>query len=212
MEALSRQLLEAQSASLWIVNAILNWLKQEGFQPSDVSLFMELVQAFSTCMVGSTASLASMATFCQARRREAVLSHFPAYVGSHFRALLAASSFAGPNLFEDSVLDKVLVESREYSAVSANLDLVKAVSFPVFGAARSGQKASSDQPSTAAFSSSASRGRGRGSSGDQTREGSSSGSSTFQDRKRKASSPSRRGAKSPHCSYAKPSCGKGFCK
>ena len=67
LEALSRQLLEAQSVSFWIFNAILNWLKQEGFQPSDASLFEELVQAFSTCMVVSTASLASMATFCQAR-------------------------------------------------------------------------------------------------------------------------------------------------
>ena len=48
--------------------------------------FEELVQAFSACIVGSTASLASMATFCQARRREAVLSHFPAHVGSHLQA------------------------------------------------------------------------------------------------------------------------------
>ena len=78
---------------------------------------------------------------------------------------MAASSFAGPNLFEDSVLDKVLAESREDSAVSANLALVEAVSFPVFGAAKSGQKASSDQSSAAASSSSASCGRGRGSSG-----------------------------------------------
>ena len=67
LKALSRQLLEAQSVSFWIFNAILNWLKQEGFQLSDASLFEELVQAFSTCMVVSTASLASMATFCQAR-------------------------------------------------------------------------------------------------------------------------------------------------
>ena len=164
-EALSRQLLEAQSVSFWIFNAILNWLKQEGFQPSDASLFEELVQAFSPSMVGSTASLASMATFCRARRREA-LSHFSAHVGSHFRALLAASSFAGSNLFEDSVLDKVLAECREDPTVSATLALVKAVSFPVFGAAKSGQKASSDQPSAAAAFSSASRGRGRGSSRD----------------------------------------------
>ena len=110
-------------------------------------------------------------------------------------------------------LIRFLSESREDSAVSANLALVKAVSFPVFGAAKSGQKASSDQSSTAASSSSASRGRGRGSSGDQTRKGSSSpGSSIFQDRRRKASSPSRRGAKSPCRSYAKPSRGRGFRK
>ena len=210
-EALSRQLLEAQSVSFWIFNAILNWLKQEGFQPLEASLFEELVQAFSTCMVGSTASLAFMATFCQARRREAVLSHFPTHVGSHFRALLSASSFAGPNLFEDSVLDKVLAESREDSAVSVNLALVKAVSFPVFGAAKSGQKASSDQSSAAAASSSASRGHGRGSSRDQNRKDSSSpGSSTFQDCKRKASSTSLH--KSPRRSYAKHSRGKGFRK
>ena len=121
-------------------------------------LFEELAQAFSTCMVGPTASLASMAMFCQTRRQEAALSHFPAQVGPHFRALLAASSFACPNLFEYSVLDKVLAESREDSAVSATLALVKAVSFPVFGAAKSGQKASSDQSSTVAASSSSSRG------------------------------------------------------
>ena len=68
LEALSRQLLEAQLVFFWIFNAILNWLKQESFQLLDASLFEELVQAFSTCMVGFTASLASMATFCQARR------------------------------------------------------------------------------------------------------------------------------------------------
>ena len=112
-------------------------------------------------------------------------------------------------MYEDSVLDKVLAESREDSAVSANLALVKAVSFPVFGAAKSGQKASFDQSSTAVSSSSAYRGQGRGSSEDQTRKGSSSrSSSSFQDRKRKPS-PSCLGAKSPHRSYAKPSRGKG---
>ena len=125
---------------------------------------------------------------------------------------MAASSFARPNLFEDSVLDKVLAESREDSAVFANLALVRAVSFPVFGAVKSGQKASSDQYSTAASSSCASRGRRRGSSGDQTRKGSSPGSSIFLDRQRKASSPSSRGAKSPRHSYATPSRGKGFRK
>ena len=46
LEALSRQLSEAQSVSFWIFNAILNWLKQEGFQPSDASLFEELVPSF----------------------------------------------------------------------------------------------------------------------------------------------------------------------
>ena len=57
------------------------------------------------------------------------------------------------------------------TAVSANLALVKAVSFPVFGAVKSGRKESSDQSSSAASSASASRGWGRGSSSDQNRKG-----------------------------------------
>ena len=55
--------------------------------------------------------------------------------------------------------------------MSANLDLVKAVSFPVLGAAESGRKASSVHSLAAAFSATVSRGRGRGSSADQSRKG-----------------------------------------
>ena len=37
-------------------------------------------------------------------------SHFPAHIRAHFRSLLAASSFDGPNLFEKEVLSRVLAE------------------------------------------------------------------------------------------------------
>ena len=213
LEVLSRQLLESQSVSFWVFNALLNWLKQESFVPSDLILFDELVQAFSLAMVGSSSSLASLAAFFQAKRRGCVLSHFPAHIGVHFHSLLAASSFDGPNLFEEEVLSRVLAESREDSAVSANLALVKAVSFPVFGAAKSGWKASSDQSSSAASSAAASRGRGRDSSSDQNKKGypSSPALSGCQSRKRKACSPAPRFAKSSRCS-AKASKGNGFRK
>ena len=146
--------------------------------------------------------------FFQAKRRESVLSHFPSHIGSHFRDLFSGSSFKGPHVFIDEVLTKVL-------AVSANLALVKAVSFPVFGAAKSGRKASSDQSLAAATSAAASRGRGRGSVSDQSKKSHPSSpafSSSFQGRKRKASSPSSgRSVKSPHRG-AKSSRGKGFRK
>ena len=90
------------------------------------------------CLANS--SLASLATFFQAKRRECVLSHFPAHIRAHFCSLLAVSSCDGPNLFEEEVLSRVLAESREDSTVSANLASVKAVSFPVFGAAKSGRR------------------------------------------------------------------------
>ena len=163
----------------------MNWLKEESFIPSDFVLFEELVQAFSLSMVGSVSSLVSLATFCQTKRCEAVLSHFPAHVRAHFCAFLA-SSFVGLFLFDEDALLWILATSREESAVSANMALVKAVSFPVFGAGKSDWKASSDQSSSAASSSAASRGRGRGVVSDRFRKASSSSSasvSSSQDKK-----------------------------
>ena len=95
LESVARQTLQAQSVSFWIFNALLNWLVQESFVPSDSVLFEELVQAFSLAMVTSTSSSSSLATFCQAKHREAILSQFPAHIGSHFHAQLASFSFNG---------------------------------------------------------------------------------------------------------------------
>ena len=208
MEAISRQLLEPQSVSFWLFNALLNWLKQENFVPSDAVLFEELAQAFSLSMVGCTSSLALLATFCQVKRREAVLSHFPSHIGLHFHSSMASSSFIGPYLFDDKALLRVLAASREDSAVSANVALVKAVSFPVFGAGKSDRKVYSDRSSSAA-----SRGRGRGSVSDRFRKASASSSaySSSQDRKRKSTSPAGKSSKSPRCSLNNPR-GKGFRK
>ena len=149
------------------------------------------MQAFALSMVGSMSTLASLATFFQAKRCESVLSHFPSHIGSHFCDLLAGSSFEGPHLFNDEVLTKILAEPREDSVVSANLALVKAVSFLVFRAAKSGQKVSFDQ-SSAATPATASRDRGRGSISDQSKKGhpsSPASSSSFQGHKHKAFSP-----------------------
>ena len=155
--------------------------------PSDSVLFEELVQAFSLAMVTSTSSSSSLATFCQAKHREAMLSQFPAHIGS------------GPFLFDDDVLSAVLTASREDSAVSTNITLTKAVSSPAFGAGKSDRKAS-DRTSNASSSSASSRGKGRGSVADRFHKSSStsssSSSSASQERKRKSDSPSRRSAKS----------------
>ena len=162
LESVARQTLQTQSVSFWIFNALLNWLVQESFVPSDSVLFEELVQAFSLAMVTSTSSSLSLATFCQAKRREAMLFHFPAHIASHFRAQLALSSFNGPFLFDDEVLSAVLTASREDSAVSANIALTKVVSSLAFGARKPDWKASSDRTSNASSSSASSRGKGRG--------------------------------------------------
>ena len=165
VEGVAKQGLEAQSLALWLFYGILSWVKQEGFKPGEPQFFEELIQAFSLSMVNSTNALANLATFFQAKLREATLTHFPGHVGDHHKAQLQASSFAGSHLFEEEVLNKVLAESREDSAVSANVALVKGFTFPVFGKTKAGQDqkaASPVVPRGQAYQ----RGKGKGGYGD----------------------------------------------
>ena len=102
-----------------------------------------MIQAFSLSMVNSTNALANLSTFFQAKRREATLTHFPGHIGEHHKAQLQASAYGGSQLFEEDVLTRVLSESREDSAVSANVALIKGFTFPIFGKKAQEQKASS---------------------------------------------------------------------
>ena len=163
VEGVAKHALETHSMSFWLFNALINWVKEEGFAPSEPILFDELVQAFSLSMVNTTTSVASLATFFKGKRREGILSHFPANIGKHFKDQLLASSFDGDELFEEEVLRRVLSESCEDSFLSANMALTKAVSLPVFGGGKAGGKASTAQSSSSTGNStSASGGRGRG--------------------------------------------------
>ena len=102
----------------------------------------------------------------------AFLSHFPANIGKNFKDRLQASNFDSEFLFDEGVLQKVLSESREDSAMSANLALSKAISLPVFGGSKATGKASTGQSSTAHTSAPKhnyrGKGRGRGTKRKQT--------------------------------------------
>ena len=167
----------------WLFQALLVWLKELGLEPPAPALFDQLIQSFSLSQVTATSVSAYLSTYMQAKRRESVLSHFPAHIGPHFKAQLAASSFEDPCLFEESALAAVSSAAREDSQLEAQLSIAKAFTLPVFGgSARGGKRGGGQAPPAGA--SGGYRGRGRG---------------YFRGGKRKASaSPGRgRGAKSP---------------
>ena len=63
VESVVRQLLEAQSVFLWFFNAVLAWLKEQGFVPSEATWFKELIQAFSLSVVNASSSSALLSAF-----------------------------------------------------------------------------------------------------------------------------------------------------
>ena len=165
VESLCNGMLAAQSSGFWFFSALLHWLKELGFEAPDPSLFGQLVQEVSGSLVTAANSASGLAAFMLAKRREGVLSHFPSHVGAHFKKDLAASSFDGPHVFDDEVLARVIVASREDSHLDAQLSIAKAFTLPVFHAEakNTGQKASSGQGSSASSASTSGfQGRGRG--------------------------------------------------
>ena len=194
MESLCNGVLVAQSSGFWFFSALLHWLKELGFEAPDPSLFGQLVQEVSGSLVTAANSASGLAAFMLAKRRESVLSHFPSHVGAHLKKDLAAASFSGPHVFDDEVLARVIVASREDSHLDAQLSIAKAFTLPVFRAeAKNTGRKASGQGSSA--STSGFRGRGRGSDSGRL--------------KRKASSPGHYRSKKSPCRGSSPASKRG---
>ena len=129
-----------------------------GVQPPAPALFDQLIQSFSLSQVTVANSLASASTFLQAKRREAVLSHFPAHIGQHFKSKLASSSFEGKFLFEEAVLSSVTSEAKDDQDWSTQVKMAKAFTLPAFGSVVLGKGKSAATPPPPAPN----RGRGKG--------------------------------------------------
>ena len=117
-------------------------------------LFAHLIQNLLLALVNAAASSVSLAAYVQVKRREGVLSRFPSHVGIHFCKDLAASSFAGPFLFDDDVLARIIASSCEDSHLDAQLSIAKAFKLPVFRGAGNADRKASNQRSEASSSSS----------------------------------------------------------
>ena len=138
-----------------VFSALLHWLKELGFEAPDPSLFGQLVQVSGDrsqfgVWIGCVHA-------CKEKGRCALSLPFACGGGGggHFKKDFAAASFSGPHVFDDEVLAKVIVASREDSHLDAQLSIAKAFTLPVFctEAKSTGRKASSGQGSSAAAAS-----------------------------------------------------------
>ena len=119
IESLLKGMMDSQSFAFWLLSTLLHWLKEINFVPPDSALFAQLIQSLSLSLVSASTSSCALASYMQAKHREGVLSHFPSHFGTHFHCGLAASSFAGPFLFDDEVLTRVIGASHEDSNLDA---------------------------------------------------------------------------------------------
>ena len=102
MESSSRFHSEALSHSLWLLSALLAFVRLQGFSPSDASLFNTLVTSLSKCLAHQASLSASLTVFLGLKRHNFYLSHLTAYFSeANKRAMLAAPVVCASSLFAE---------------------------------------------------------------------------------------------------------------
>ena len=118
-----RTLVAGQSQSYWLLSALLSQLKQDGFQPSDTSLF-DKISALSVLFATQTSLCAGLTDFIMAKRPESFLAHVSFPVSEPQKRELLVSPGSDAFLFDQPLLEKVSGQMKEDS-ISSSLCLSK---------------------------------------------------------------------------------------
>ena len=130
MESSSRFHSEARSHSLWLLSALLAFVRLQGFSPADASLFNTLVTSLSKCLAHQTSISASFTAFLGLKRRNFYLSHLPAYFSeANKRAMLAAPVVCASSLFAESDVVRLLADTQTSSSLCSRQALVDVASW-----------------------------------------------------------------------------------
>ena len=125
MEESSRFHSEALSHSLWLLSALLAFVRLQGFSPADASLFNILVTSLSKCLAHQSSISASFTAFLGLKRRNFYLSHLPAYLSeANKRAMLAAPLVCASSLFAESDVARLLADTQTSSSLRSQQALV----------------------------------------------------------------------------------------
>ena len=118
MESVSRFHSESLSHSMWILSALLAFVRLQGFSPADASLFNTLVTSLSKCLAHQSSLSASFTAFLGLKRREFSLSHLPAYFSeANKRSMLAAPIVCATSLFAESDVARLLADTQTSSSL-----------------------------------------------------------------------------------------------
>ena len=125
MESSSRFHYEALSHSMWLLSALLAFVRLQGFSPADASLFNTLVTSLSKCLAHQESISASFTAFLSLKRRNFYLSHLPAcFSEANKRAMLAAPVVGATFLFAESDVARLLADTQTSSSLRSQQALV----------------------------------------------------------------------------------------
>ena len=120
---------EALSHSMWVLSALLGFVRLQNFAPEDSSLFNTLVTSLSKSLAHQASLTATHTAFVGLKRRELYLSHLPAYFSDfNKQAMLSSPVVLSFSLFSDSDVQRLLADMQTSSSLRSQQALLKVAS------------------------------------------------------------------------------------
>ena len=129
-EASLRSQSEALSHSMWVLSALLAFVRLQNFAPEDWSLFNTLVTSLSKSLAHQASLTATHTAFLGLKWRQFYLFHLPAYFSDvNKRAMLSSPVVLVSSLFSDSDISRLLADTQTSSSWRSQQALVDVVSW-----------------------------------------------------------------------------------
>ena len=128
-EASLRVLWEALSHSMWVLSALLAFVRLQNFAPEDSSLFNTLVTSLSKSLAHQDSLTATHTALLGLKRRQFYLSHLPSYFSDvNKQAMLSCLVVLASSLFADSDVSRLLADTQTSSSLRSQQALVEVAS------------------------------------------------------------------------------------
>ena len=128
-EASLRSQSEALSDSMWVLLALLGFVRLQNFAPEGSSLFNTLVTSLSKSLAHQASLTATHTAFIGLKCREFYLSHLPAYFSDvNKRAMMSSPVVLSSSLFSDSDVTRLLADTHTSSSLRSQQALVEVAS------------------------------------------------------------------------------------
>ena len=123
LDRVARMILAGDSQRFWFLSALLVQLKEDGYQPSNPSLFDKSISSLSSALATQTNASACLSEFVTTKRRESYLSHSSITLPDSLKRDLLVAPGTDSLLFNQPLLSEAIENMKEDSLLSSTSSL-----------------------------------------------------------------------------------------
>ena len=123
LDRMARMILAGDSQCFWFLSALLAQLKEDGYQPSNPTLFDKSISSLSAALAAQTGVAANMSEYITSKRRESYLSHASFTLPDSLKRELLVALGTDSLLFNQPLLSTAIENMKEDSLLLSTSSL-----------------------------------------------------------------------------------------